>query len=243
MSRKLIGQYRLRAYHAHMIAGTETRTPVDPATVDISDRIFTSEEEEHLPESMCDGHVMRRERGDLTNAACIHRICDLISRGVTETDARQYIGVSASEWGRWRVRNECNVNEKIALATSLQHIATADECIKILKALERRRGETLTAYNAEVRTYNKMLSEWRAQPEGQRGPGPVEPVYDGPSELDVKIAQSIVQHLQWKLEKRSPDYIPKSQNTTHNIFEEIRTAVTPQDAMQKYVHYIDVKPE
>ena len=60
MSRKLIGQYRLRAYHAHMIAGTETRTLVDPATVDISDRIFTSEEEEHLPESMCDGHVMRR---------------------------------------------------------------------------------------------------------------------------------------------------------------------------------------
>jgi hypothetical protein len=49
---------------------------------------------------MRDGQVLRRARGPLTNEACVNRICDLIARGVTETDARQYVGVPATEWGR-----------------------------------------------------------------------------------------------------------------------------------------------
>ena len=48
---------------AHALARIETRNGVDPADVDITERIFTSEEEENLPESMCDGHVAGRERG------------------------------------------------------------------------------------------------------------------------------------------------------------------------------------
>jgi hypothetical protein len=80
---------------AHALARREAYTSVNPA--EITGRIFTSQEEEELPDHMVDGHVHRRARGKLTNEACVNRICDLIARGVTETEARQYIGVPAVE--------------------------------------------------------------------------------------------------------------------------------------------------
>ena len=56
-------QRRADNKRAHALARIETRNGVDPADVDITERIFTSEEEENLPELMCDGHVAGRERG------------------------------------------------------------------------------------------------------------------------------------------------------------------------------------
>jgi hypothetical protein len=113
-------------------AAAEAYGPKPNPVIADNQRIFTSQEEEELPEHMCDGHVARRKRGKLTNEACVNRICDLVARGITETEARQYIGVGVTEWGRWRARNECLILDKMALAIALQNIVTADECRKII---------------------------------------------------------------------------------------------------------------
>jgi hypothetical protein len=199
---------------AHALARVEACTSVNPA--EITERIFTSQEEEELPESMCDGHVMRRARGALTNEACVNRICDLVSRGVTETVARQYVGVSATEWGRWRLRNECYLHDKMALAIELQHIATADECIKIIDD-------------------PGLLT----QPELDENGNPLGPTVD----QKLKHAVARVQHRQWKLEKRSPDYVPKSVSVTKNIYQDVRDATSPEEAMRRYSAILDLRPE
>ena len=199
---------------AHALARIEARTSANPA--EITERIFTSQEEEELPEEMCDGHVHRRARGKLTNDACVNRICDLVARGVTETVARQYVGVSATEWGRWRLRNECHLHDKMALAIELQHIATADECIKIIDD-----PELLTP---------PMFNE---------NGSPLGPTVD----QKLKHAVARVQHRQWKLEKRSPDYVPKSVSVTKNIYQDVRDADTPEEAMKRYAAILDLRPD
>ena len=55
----------------HALARVESRTSVNPA--EITDRIFTSQEEEELPEKMCDGHVMRRAREHKSSRAAGQR--------------------------------------------------------------------------------------------------------------------------------------------------------------------------
>jgi hypothetical protein len=239
-------QRRAENKQAHAIAQRAQFASVNPA--EIAGRIFTSKEEEELPEHMRDGHVLRRERGPLTNEACVNRICDLIARGVTETEARRYIGVSVRDWGRWRFHNESNLLEKIAFAFKLQHIATADECIRILQKLRGERRVALKQHNEAMRKYNRELSEWYAVPEGERDERPAEPVYDGPSELDLRMDTAMVTHLQWKLESLSEEHVRKTKqdvdvNVTQNIYQEIKDAKTPQDAMQSYIKLIDQRPE
>ena len=164
---------------AHAAARSAVYTSVNPA--EVTGRIFTSKEEEELPLHMRDGNVMRRGRGVLTNEACVNRICDLVARGVTETEARQYIGVSATEWGQWRRSNECFVEDKLKFAIEMQHIASADECIKLLSQLRAERRTGFKSYNEAMRVYQQELSDWYAIPKDERGARPAEPVYDGPT--------------------------------------------------------------
>jgi hypothetical protein len=205
---------------AHAIARRAVTEKVDPA--EIAGRIFTTKEEEELPLHMRDGDVLRRARGALTNEASVNRICDLIARGVTGTDARRYVGVCATDWGQWQRRNECHVNEKLAFAIELQHVASADECVRLLSKLREERRTALKAYNEEMREYNREMSDWYSVPKDQRGERPVEPVYDGPTDLDMRMDVAMVTHLQWKLESLSN---------------------TEQDAMRSYIQLIDNRPE
>ena len=179
---------------AHAAARSAVYTSVNPA--EVTGRIFTSKEEEELPLHMRDGNVMRRGRGVLTNEACVNRICDLVARGVTETEARQYIGVSATEWGQWRRSNECFVEDKLKFAIEMQHIASADECIKLLSQLRAERRTGFKSYNEAMRVYQQELSDWYAIPKDERGARPAEPVYVGPTDLDMRMDVAMVTHLQ-----------------------------------------------
>ena len=221
---------------AHAIARSAVNATVDPA--EIAGRIFTTKEEELLPEHMRDGDVLRRARGALTNEASVNRICDLIARGVTETDARRYVGVCATDWGQWQRHNECHVNEKLAFAIELQHVASADECVRLLSKLREERRTALKNYNEAMREHNREMSDWYSVPKDERGERPVEPVYEGPTELDMKMDVAMITHLQWKLESLSKQHTPKKEtniNLNQNIYEEIMTATTEQDAMRSYI--------
>jgi hypothetical protein len=55
-------QKRANNKQAHALARREVFTSVNPA--EIAGRIFTSQEEEELPDHMVDGHVHRRARGN-----------------------------------------------------------------------------------------------------------------------------------------------------------------------------------
>jgi hypothetical protein len=164
---------------AHAIARSAVNATVDPA--EIAGQIFTAKEEEMLPAHMRDGDVLRRARGALTNEASVNRICDLIARGVTETDARRYVGVCATDWGTWRRHNECHVNEKLAFAIELQHVASADECVRLLSELRTERRTALKAYNEAMREHQRAMSDWYSVPKEERGERPAEPMYDGPA--------------------------------------------------------------
>jgi hypothetical protein len=146
---------------------------------------------------------------------------------VTETDARQYV-----------------LLEKIAFAIKLQHIATADECVKILSQLREERRVALQSYNKAMHEYRREFAKWDAAPKNNRGECPAEPVYEGPSELDVRMAVAMVTHLEWKLESLSKEHVQKKElNVTQNIYQEIKNATTPQEAMQGYIKLIDQRPE
>ena len=62
----------------------------------------------------------------------------------------------------------------------------------------------------------------------------------------MKMDNSMVQHLQWKLESLSKQHTPKKEtnlNVNQNIYQEIMTATTEQDAMRAYIQLIDNRPE
>jgi hypothetical protein len=59
----------------------------------------------------------------------------------------------------------------------------------------------------------------------------------------LKHAVARVQHRQWKLEKRSPDYVPKSVSVTKNIYQDVRDADTPEEAMKRYAAILDLRPD
>jgi hypothetical protein len=108
-----------------------------------------------------------------------------------------------------------HLDVKVSYA-ELQHIATADECIRIIDD-------------------PGLLTP----PELDASGNPLGPTVD----QKLKHAVARVQHRQWKLEKRSPDYVPKSVSVTKNIYQDVRDADTPEEAMKRYAAILDLRPD
>jgi hypothetical protein len=85
----------------------------------------------------------------------------------------------------------------VKFAIEMQHIASADECIKLLSQLRAERRTGFKSYNEAMRVYQQELSDWYAIPKDERGARPAEPVYDGPTDLDMRMDVAMVTHLQW----------------------------------------------
>lgn len=85
---------------------------------------------ERLKAGDVDGNVGRRKRGDRTDADCVDEICELVSAGMTCADAREYVGVSGTQWGAWVRDNHEGAYGKYEGAKQLRVEAWADDIVK-----------------------------------------------------------------------------------------------------------------
>jgi hypothetical protein len=77
---------------------------------------------------------------------------------------------------------------------------------------------------------------------------PREPIYRGPTEWELSLAEKRVAVRKWQLELRHAKFQRKHQLETHqrvSILQEIniRDARTPEEAMKLYQRLIDARPE
>ena len=190
--------------------------------------------------------VRRRLRGERTDLECINTVCELVAAGCTLITSRVWVGVNALTWHNWREANHHRILEKykVAVQCYLEHMA--DATLEILEKLKRDRDAALKKYNAELREYRRALRDYEVAPKDAKLEKPVEPVYDGPSEFDIRIADMRVRERNFHLEKRYPDFANKSEVTSTgrtSILQEIniREAKTPAEAMWIYQRLIELE--
>ena len=194
-----------------------------------------------LPESLVNGHVARRKRGARTDEDCIHEICELISRGILGIVATEFVGVPWSTWHAWIRRNHCRAKELHDLAYEFHLEAMADKIHHVYLELKAKR-------EASMQDYYRRRREWvdsvESLEKGKRAP--IEPVYEGPAEWELKAAEDQVKAWQWHLEMRHDKF--KKQQAEHvvrgevTVSHELNLKRDPQMAMREYLKLIDARP-
>jgi hypothetical protein len=196
---------------------------------------------EVLPPELVGPRELNRRRGIRTDADCIDEICQIVGKGITQKAAMEFVGVDNTQWNRWLKADVAGVQSRWLEAQRLHLEAIADFAIDLIRDLRFARHEAKQRYAEEIK-------EWRlAKSTAEKGVKIPEPFYDGPSELDIKIAEAESRTYQWKLERLHPSYSAKQQVEVHNrtsIIQDIRvTASTPEDAMSEYARIVSGKPE
>ena len=195
---------------------------------------------EELPEGLETGFVKRRKRGARTDSDCVNEICELVSRGITATAAVAYIGVPWATWQSWLKTNNATAREKFDLAYECHLEAMADATLRIYEQLKEQRDAAMKGYHEEHRAWR----EWKASTEGEKPPR--EPIYQGPTEFDLRLAEQRVKVRQWHLEMRHDKFKRKIETDNKNaatrciVHEiDIKNTDTPEEALRKYHRLIE----
>lgn len=72
------------------------------------------------------GQVKRRARGARTDEDVIKEILELVSTGMTCAEAREVVGLSATQWGGWLREDYLGLKKQYATARALQAEAWSD---------------------------------------------------------------------------------------------------------------------
>jgi hypothetical protein len=183
-----------------------------------------------LPEGLETGETKRRKRGARTDRDCINEICELVSQGITATASVKYVGVPWVTWHKWLKLNHEQAREKYEFAYLCHLEAMADRTLQIYEELEAQRESALHEfYQAHDAWRNKVDTLEK----GEKPPR--EPVYRGPTEWELSLAEKRVAVRKWQLELRHAKFQRKHQLETHqrvSILQEIniRDARTPEEA-------------
>lgn len=194
-----------------------------------------------LPESLVNGHVARRKRGARTDEDCINEICELISRGILGTVATEFVGVPWSTWHAWIRRNHCRAKELHDIAYEFHLEAMADKIHRVYLELKAKREMCMQDYYRRRREWVDSVGSLE---KGKRAP--IEPVYEGPAEWELKAAEDQVKAWQWHLEMRHDKF--KKTQAEHvvrgevTVSHELNLKRDPQLAMREYLKLIDVRP-
>jgi hypothetical protein len=184
---------------------------------------YRDESEDHLPEHLTQGQVLRQKRGDLTDAACIARIAELVARGVKLEAARNHIGVPALIWGEWRRTNHCNVSQQISFARMVRMESMSDEIFEIVDDPD-------------------LLIPITEMGEDEEG-NPKRIVITSVQEK-ARVASMRVEVRKWYLEKLAPEFTPKQLQQITTISAEVRMKdITPQQAMDRYQKMLELKAD
>jgi hypothetical protein len=189
-----------------------------------------------LPEHMRTEVTERRMRGNLTDEYCIDVICDLVRQGFSLKAARMALGVSTGTWYCWRARNTHDLVTKFEHSERVKLDHFADASIEILEQLRRDRDDALRVFYQAQDEYRKLDEETRKTAQV--------PEYRGPSEFDLRLAESVVKEMNFHLNGRHPDFVNKTETThrgTVGIAQNININVGKDDAEREYYRIIDAK--
>ena len=192
--------------------------------------------QELLPSGLTNGQTLRRYRGERTDADCVNEVCELVASGITCKAARRHVGVPTTTWKAWRRDNVANVKEKYAIARECQLEEFGDDTIEIFEEVKQQREDALKRWREELKV-------WDASDKSTR-----EPEYEGPTDFDLRIAEMRARRRELTLEKKHPDYANKRGgntlvvNVNKNIYQEVRDAGSPEEAMKQYAAILDLRP-
>jgi hypothetical protein len=173
-----------------------------------------------LPPGMVNGNTLRRTRGERTDEDCINEVCELVCRGITVTSALKLVGVPTLLWYTWKKTNQDNIVEKFEFAYTVHLEVRADEIFDIV-------DEPL-----EAPILNEKGEVIYIDEKGERIKQP--PPYG--VQLSKRAQQ--VQAREFFLERLVKQFMPKTVHVNANFYSEIKSATTPQQAMQKYIEYL-----
>jgi hypothetical protein len=196
-----------------------------------------------LPKDLENGYTRRRKRGNRTDRDCIDEACDLIARGITATASIKYVGVPWATWQKWLKTNHERAAEQYEFAYTSHLEVMADRTLQIYEELKAQRESEMTKFIAAHDAWRDQMDNL----EKNKKP-PREPVYRGPTEWELSLAEKRVSVRKWQLELRHAKFQRKHQiETTQDIsvLQEIniRDARSPQEAMAMYTKLINARPE
>jgi hypothetical protein len=108
----------------------------------------------------------------------------LVSQGITATASVRFVGVPWATWQAWLKKNHEQARDKYEFAYSCHLEVMADNTLRIFEQLKAERDAALKAYNEAHRVWR----EWKPPAEEPKTPRPPEPIYEGPTDLDVRLA-------------------------------------------------------
>jgi hypothetical protein len=198
---------------------------------------------EELPEGLETAKIRSRRRGARTDADCIYEICELIARGITATAASHFVAVPWSTWQSWLRKNHEHAREIFDFAYMCHLDAMADKTLLILDQLEDRREAALKKYHAAHRAWRKTCAKAKSDKRL-----PKEPIYEGPTEWDLKMASNKVKARQWHLERRHEKFASTSKQILEQrgevtISHDLNLRRDPREAMREYIKLIDAGSE
>ena len=197
---------------------------------------------EEIPERLETGFTKRRKRGVRTDSDCINEICELVSQGITATASVRFVGVPWATWQAWLKKNHEQARDKYEFAYACHLEVMADNTLRILEQLEAKREAAMRDYHAA----HKAWREW--MPKHKHDKRPLEPIYEGPTDWELKLASEKVKARQWHLERRHEKFKSKhavEQTKRVSVLSEIniRDARTPEEAMRMYTKLLDARPD
>jgi hypothetical protein len=154
---------------------------------------------EVLPEGLETTHVTQRKRGNRTDRDCIDEICELIAQGITVMASVRYVGVPYATWHKWTKLNHEQAREKYEFAYICHLEAMADRTLQIYEELKALRESEMAKF---IAAHDAWCDKVDALAKGEKAPR--EPVYRGPSEWELSLAEKRVSVRKWQLELRKP---------------------------------------
>jgi hypothetical protein len=194
-----------------------------------------------LPAGLETGFTQNRKRGARTDTDCINEICELVSQGITATAAVKYVGLPWATWQAWLKKNHENAREKFNFAYNCHLEVMADNTLRIYEQLKAEREAAMQAYHAAHKKWRQACDALR---EGDRRPS--EPVYEGPGDWELSLADKRVKARQWHLERRHEKFAAMQvieQRGDVTISHEIDLKRDPREAMREYLKLIDARPD
>ena len=164
---------------------------------------------EKLPPKLRRGYVLQRKRGARTDRDCINEICELVSRGLTAIAATEYVGVRWSLWHKWLRENHERAKEIYDFSYICNLEAMADNSLRIYQQLESRRDAAQKKYYREHRAWRKTCDNLKADERM-----PQEPLYEGPTEWELRRASDEFKARSWHLERRQREVRGTSRTRT-----------------------------
>jgi Bacteriophage Sf6, terminase small subunit-like len=196
-----------------------------------------------LPKNLETGYTKRRKRGARTDRDCIDEICELIAQGATATASVRYVGLPWATWQKWLKLNHERARESYEFAYTAHLEVMADRTIQIYEELKALRESKMAVY---IEAHDAWCDKMDEVKKGEKPPR--EPVYRGPTEWELSLAEKRVAVRKWQLELRHAKFQRKhtiESKQSVSILQEIniREAKTPEEAMRAYAKLIDARPD